>query len=106
AREAIRDATVAQLEQRIDRLAEALPEQLVRSYAECFEREIAARLERARADASHRLERLDERLRGTRAAHERLVALGERLGTVATSVDTLIERFAQTDPATLTRQVV
>ncbi|MGB7215115.1 MAG: dynamin family protein [Gammaproteobacteria bacterium] len=106
AREAIRDAAVAQLEQRIDRLAETLPDQLVRSYAEGFEREMAARLERARTDASQRLDELEERLRGTRTAHERLGALRERLSTVAASVDALIERFAQTDPATLTRHVV
>ena len=106
AREAIRDATASQLERMINRLAEALPEQLVRGYAERFEHEIGARLERAREDASGRLERLGTRLRVTREAHERLTALRDTLGTVGKSVDTLMERFAQTDPATLTRQAV
>src|SRR5690606_25718139 len=106
AREAIRDATVAQLERMTDRLAEVLPEQLVRGYAERFEHEIGTRLEHARDEASGRLERLGERLRVTRDAHERLEALRDKLGEVGESVDALMERFAQTDPATLTRQAV
>lgn len=104
AREAIRDATMSQLDRMIDRLAEELPEQLVRGYAERFEQEIAERLERAQEEADQRLERLGARLHDTQKASERLVALREKLGTVGNSVDSLMERFAQTDPATLTEQ--
>ncbi|HEX6996491.1 MAG TPA: dynamin family protein [Gammaproteobacteria bacterium] len=105
ARDAIRDATMAQLDAMMEKLAEALPEQLVRGYAERFEVEIADRLEKARAAADERLETLGQRLRVMQQAHDRLRALNEKLAAARTSVDTLMERFAQTDPATLTQQV-
>jgi len=104
AREAIRDAAMAQLDAMMDKLAEALPEQLVRGYAERFEVDIAERLEKASAAAEQRLEQLGQRLRVMQQAHERLRSLTEKLTAVGGSVDNLMERFAQTDPATLTQQ--
>jgi GTPase SAR1 family protein len=103
AREAIRDATMSQLDRMIDRLAEALPEQLVRGYAERFEQEITQRLGETQTSADERLDRLGGRLREMQQAHERLRVLGDKLGTVGGSVEVLMERFAQTDPATLTQ---
>jgi len=104
ARDAIRDATLAQLDAMMTKLAEALPEQLVRGYAERFEVDIAERLEKASTAAEQRLEQLGQRLKVMQQAFDRLHALNEKLGTVGNSVNTLMERFAQTDPATLTQQ--
>ena len=104
AREAIRDAAMAQLDSMMDRLAEALPEQLVRGYAERFEVDLAERLEKASVTAEERLEQLGQRLRLMQQAHDRVRSLTEKLTAVGGSVDNLMERFAQTDPATLTQE--
>ena len=104
ARDAIRDATRTQLDSMIDKLTELLPEQLVRGYAERFEVDIAERLEAARAAADERLERLGQRLRVMQQANDRLRTLDDHPGPVRGDVETLMERFAQTDPATVTQQ--
>src|SRR5690606_28859701 len=81
ARDAIRDAAMAQFDAMMDKLAEALPEQLVRGYAERFEVDIAERLEKAGAAAEQRLEQLGQRLKVMQQAHDRLRSLNEKLGS-------------------------
>ncbi|HEX7082206.1 MAG TPA: dynamin family protein [Gammaproteobacteria bacterium] len=106
AREALRDAAMAQLESMVDKVAVDLPDELVRGYAERFEQEIQGRLEAAESQARQRLEEIEKRLSDAEQANERLQALSAKLQSAATSVDALIERFGRTDPATLTQQAV
>ncbi|HEX5419148.1 MAG TPA: hypothetical protein VFY39_04045, partial [Gammaproteobacteria bacterium] len=104
AQEVIRDAAMAQLEAMVDKLAGDLPEQLVRGYAERFEQDLQAQLQRAQEKANQHFEELVGRLRDAEEAHDSLNALSTNLSAVSSSLYTLSERFSQTDPATLTQQ--
>ena len=106
AREAIRDGSMAQLESLVDKVAQGLPDQLVQGYAEQFEQDLQGQLEQIQEKSKQRLEELGQRLRETQQAHEKLQALSGQVESVSSSVDTLIERFGKTDPATLTQQAV
>jgi hypothetical protein len=104
AREVMRDAAMSQLESLVDKVARDLPDQLVQGYAERFERDLLGQLEREHAKATARVKELDRRLLETQQAHGSLQALSARLFALSPSVDELIERFGQTDAATLTER--
>jgi energy-coupling factor transporter ATP-binding protein EcfA2 len=105
AREQLREAVMAQLDQLVDRVALEIPDQLLQGYAERFEQDLAGQLERTRVKAHERLEDLERRLFDTQQAHDSMAAVEHQLGTVSPAIDDLIERFGQTDPATLTERV-
>jgi hypothetical protein len=106
AREHIHEGALSQLDGMVDKVASELPEQLVRGYAERFEQDLQAQLERAKAKATQQLEEIDKRLRSTERASESLETLSSKLQSVSTSLADLTERFGETDPATLTQQAV
>ncbi|MBN1238514.1 MAG: dynamin family protein [Gammaproteobacteria bacterium] len=104
ARETIHESAMSQLDALVDKVAHDLPDQLVQGYAERFERDLLGQLERAQSKAAARLADLERRLSDTRHAHESLEALASKIATLSPAVDELIERFGQTDPATLTER--
>jgi hypothetical protein len=106
ARESMHESMLAQLDAMIDRIAGELPEQLVRGYAERFEQDLQAQLERAQAKAKQQLEGIEKRLSETERANESLGTLTANLDTVSTSLRDLTARFGETDTATLTQQVL